>query len=425
MTNHSSCVSFKLLRLLSISLLACCLAILPMFSQPSIEISMLMRAGEAEQWQALVTKFQEKYPEIRLKVVEAPNDTDRVEDLYTASFLLGNSPYDLIYMDIVWTPKFAAAGWLLDLSTRVSTEDLKPFLAGDVAGGMYEGKLYRMPFRSDAGMLYYRTDLLAKAGVAPPQTFSELVTISKQLQQQKLVDWGYTWQGKQYEGLSAMFVEILRGHRGFWINPQTLEIGLDRPEAIAAVEFLRETLNSGISPPGVTTYAEEETRLLFENGKTAFLRNWPYVFSLAAESPIKGQYGIIPMVSSPQGTSGACQGGWGIGISKTSNHPEAAWKAIEFFSGTAMQKQFVLDNAYVPSRIALFNDRDIISKYPHYPQLLKVVQNSALRPPIAQYAQASDILQRYLSAALTAQMTPDRAMQAAAAETRRLLEDNI
>jgi multiple sugar transport system substrate-binding protein len=414
----------KLLFLAGLSLIVSLLLIFPGLSQQSIELSMLLRAGEAEQWQPLVREFQQQYPQIRVKIVETPNDTDRVEDLYTASFLLGNSPYDLIYMDIIWTPKFAAAGWLLDLSPYLSQEDLAPFLAGDIAGGKYEEKLYRMPFRSDAGMLYYRSDLLNQIGVTPPKTFSELVVISQQLKEKGLVDWGYAWQGKQYEGLSAMFVEILRGYGGFWIDPKTLEIGLNRPEAIAAVQFLQDSIKSGISPPGVTTYAEEETRLLFENGKTAFLRNWPYVFSLAAESSIRGKYAIVPMVSSEGGSSGACQGGWGIGIAKTSKHPEAAWKAIEFFSSEAIQKQYVLDNGYVPSRISLFNDPDIVSKYPHYPQLLEVVQNSALRPPIAQYAQASDILQRYLSAALTDKMNPQRAMQAAAAETRRLLEDD-
>jgi len=57
----------------------------------------------------------------------------------------------------------------------------------------------------------------------------------------------------------------------------------------------------------------------------------------------------------------------------------------------------------------LFADPEIVAKYGHYPQLLEVVQSAVLRPPIAQYAQASDILQRYLSA-LTNQLSPETAM---------------
>ncbi|GAB4544452.1 MAG: ABC transporter substrate-binding protein [Pleurocapsa sp.] len=381
-----------------------------------------MRADEAAQWQPLVKKFEQEHPQINLEVVEAPSDSNQVEDLYTASFLLGNSPYDLVYMDIVWTPKFAAAGWLLDLSDRLSATEQKKYLQGDIQGGMYQGKLYRVPFRSDAGMLYYRKDLLTQAGYQPPETFEELINISQNLQQQGLAQWGYVWQGKQYEGLAAMFVEILQGSGAFWVDPDTLEVGLDSPEAIEAVEFLRTTIEKGITPSGVTTYAEEETRRLFQNGKTVFLRNWPYVYSAALDSSIAGKYSIKPMVHQPGKDSGACLGGWGLGISKTSKHPDEAWQVIEFFSSENSQREYVLQTGYVPSRRALFNDPKIVTKYSHYPQLLEVVESSALRPPIAQYAQASDILQRYLSAALTQEMSASQAMKTAAAETRRLLQ---
>ena len=76
----------------------------------------------------------------------------------------------------------------------------------------------------------------------------------------------------------------------------------------------------------------------------------------------------------------------------------------------------------MPSRRELFKDPEIVAKYNYYPQLLEVVDSAVLRPAIAQYAQASDILQRYLSAALTNRMTPEKAMQSAANETRRLLD---
>ena len=390
-------------------------------TQQPITITTLIRADEAQQLQPLVTNFNQQHDDIKFQIIEAPSDSNQVEDLYTSSLLLGNSPYDLVYMDIVWTPKFAAAGWLENLSDRLTATEAQQYLEGDIAGGMYENKLYRIPFRSDAGMLYYRQDLLEKAGYAPPETFKELLEISQDLQQQGLTEWGYVWQGKQYEGLAAMFVEILQGSGAFWVNPDTLEVGLDRPEALEAVEFLRKAIATEVSPPGVTTYAEEETRLLFQNGKAAFLRNWPYVYSAALDSPIAGKYSIKPMVHGEGKDSGACLGGWGIGIAKTTKHSDAAWEVISFLSSEESQRKFVLETGFVPSRTSLFNDQAIVSKYNYYPKLLDVVQSSALRPPISQYAQASDILQRYLSAAITGKMTPEKAMQAAANETRNLL----
>ena len=393
-------------------------------TQQPVHITVLMQALEATQWQNIVEQFERENPDIRLDIVEGPNATNLVEDLYTSSFLLGDSPYDLVYMDIIWVPKFAAAGWLQDLSDRVSDEDLAAFLEGDVEGGRYEGGLYRMPFRTDAGMLYYRTDLLEQSGYEPPETTQDLIRVAQAIQQENNdVPWGYVWQGRQYEGLAAMFVEVLEGFGGFWVDPDTNEVGLDRPEAIEAIAFLRETIEKGISPSGVTTYQEEEARRLFQSGQAVFMRNWPYVWALANTegSPVQGDIAIKPMVHAPGESSGACQGGWGPGISRTTSHPEEAWRVIEFLSRPDIQKQFILENGYVPSRRDLFNDPDLVAKYEFFPELLEVVEQAVLRPPIAQYAQASDILQRYLSAALTERLSPERAMQAAARETRRLL----
>ena len=375
-------------------------------SQQPVTVRVLIQALEATQLEPIVKDFNTEHPDINLEIVEAPNDTDQVEDLYTSAFLLGESPYDLVYMDIVWTPKFAAAGWLKDLSDRVSQEELDQFLEGDVNGGM----------------LYYRTDWLEEAGYEPPETFSELIQISQALQDQNYTEWGYVWQGKQYEGLAAMFVEILEGFDAFWVDPDTLEVGLDQPDAIEAVNFLRNAIEEGVSPPGVTTYSEEPTRRLFQNGETAFLRNWPYVYGLASESDIAGDFAIKPMPHAPDGSSGACQGGWGMGIAKSTNHPEAAWEVVKYFSKAETQKKYALKTGYVPSRRELFNDAELVEKYSYLPELLNVIENAVLRPPIAQYSQASDILQRYLSAAIAGTMTPEEAMNAAARETRTLLK---
>ncbi len=399
------------------------LFILPALTQQPVVLTMLMQGQDIVNWKPFVQEFEQKNPDIRINLIEGPFDSNLVENLYTSAFLLGDSPYDIINMDIVWVPKFAAAGWMLDLTNKIPPEQLSKFIKGNVEGGRYRGKLYRIPHASDAGMLYYRKDILEQAGIKPPKTFEEMFSISQNLQKQGKITWGYVWQGKQYEGVSAMFVEVLAGFGGFWANPQTFEVGLDKPEAIKAVEFLKSTIASGISPPGVSTYGEEETRLLFQSGKSLFLRNWPYVWRLANTegSKVKGKIAIGPMLSSVGKQGGSCLGGWGWGIAKTSKHPEQSWRAIQYLTSEETQRKFILETGLVPSYKSLFLDPKIVSKYPHYPQLLKVVEKSALRPAIAQYAQASDILQRYLSAAFTGRMSSEKAMKAAASETRNLL----
>ncbi|MFB2770240.1 ABC transporter substrate-binding protein [Pelatocladus sp. BLCC-F211] len=393
-------------------------------TQQPVVLNLLMTAPDAQPWkEGIIKDFESKNPGIRINIIEGPNATNLLEDLYTSAFILGDSPYDLINMDVIWTPKFAAAGWLLDLTDKVTQSELTAFSLRDVEGGRYKSRLYRIPMRSDVGMLYYREDLLKQAGFNPPETFTDLIKISQTLKQQDKINWGYVWQGRQYEGLAAMFVEVLKGFGGFWVNPNTLEVGLDRPETLKAIAFLKETIQTGISPPGVTTYQEEETRRIFQSGQAAFLRSWPYVWPLAnaKDSPIKGKIAIKPMVSTSGESGGACLGGWGLGISKTTKHPKEAWTAIQYFTSEEAQRRFILKAGFVPSRRSLFTDPQIVATYPHYPQLLEVVEQAVLRPPIAQYAQTSDILQRYLSAALTNRMSPEAAMKAAAQETRRLL----
>lgn len=403
---------------------------LPVFSQSphaatqsSVTLSFMMVAAEADKIQNLVQQFEAENPDIHLNVVLGPRTTNDVEDLYTASFLLGTSPYDLVFADVVWAPKFAAAGWLMDLSDRLPDTALTKLMPAEQTAGKVDGKLYWVPFRSDIGMLYYRTDLLAAAGLQPPETTEDLFRVSHTLQEQGLVDWGYVWQGFQYEGLVTVFVEMLQGYGGFWIDQANQTVGLDQPQSIAAAQFLRDTIEQGISPPGVTNYVEYDTLRLFRSGKVAFLRNWPFVWAEVnnPDSPINGQVAIKPMVHAPGQSSGACHGGWGFGIASTTQHPEEAWKVIEFFTREDIQKQFVIEHGYVPTRRSVFTSPELLQKYPHYQQLYQVANQPVSRPPIRQYAQVADVLQRYVSLVITGQLSAESAMQKAAQETRLLL----
>jgi len=75
-----------------------------------------------------------------------------------------------------------------------------------LAAGKYEGRLYRVPMRTDVGLLHFRRDLLRRAGRAPPETFEQLVGAARALQSPPTV-WGFVWQGKQYEGLICNDIE--------------------------------------------------------------------------------------------------------------------------------------------------------------------------------------------------------------------------
>ncbi|MEW5860497.1 MAG: ABC transporter substrate-binding protein [Cyanobacteriota bacterium] len=396
-------------------------------TSPPVNLTLVIPASDATYWSSLTNDFEAKNQDIRISLVEVKNRqgdlTEKLKEFHTLNFRAGNS-YDLIYMDIIWVSEFADQGWLMNLSDRISSKELAEFIKSDVTAGRYNSGLYRIPFSSDIGLLYYRKDLLEKAGYQPPETFQELLQISQTLQKQGSVKWGYLWQGREYEGLSAMFVEVLHGYGGFWINPATYEVGLDRPEAIAAVRFLLSTIEKNVSPAAVISYSEDESLAEFQQGNAVFLRGWPDRWATlnAKDSPIRGKVGIQPIRLHAQGHSGGgCNGSWGLGIAQTSKHPDQAWKAIKYLTNAQAQRQFILETPHLPSRKTLFSDSKLVKKYPHFQQLSTAVQSSVLRPPIPEYAPASEILQRHLHETLSKQRSPEQAMKAAAVETRKLL----
>ena len=376
-------------------------------SPEASSLSILMEPDGTGVWRDLVEQFQQKHPDIAVQFVEGPPSTDTREDMYSTSFLGGESGFDVIFSDVIWIPKFAAAQWLLDLTGRLSAADREDFLPADLQGGTYQGRLYRVPALTDAGLLYYRKDLVP----VPPSTFEEFLVYAREL---KTADrWGFVWQGKQYEGLVTFYLEVLWGYGGEWIDPESRSVHLDEPEAAKALTFMMDLLGSGLSPPGVTTYSEEDTRNIFQSGHSVFLRNWLYVAQLIGQDGgiRKDQVAFVPMVHAANQKSAASLGGWGFAISRFTRNAEASWQLVEFLTRPESLAQLQKRAGRVPARK---------SQIPA--EFLPIVISARPRPAIPEYAQASDILQRSLSAALTGRETADEALRKAAVQTRLLLE---
>ena len=368
------------------------------------DLSWLMEPDGTGVWRELLDDFQKKHPNVRVRLVEGPPATDAREEMYSSSFLSGDAAYDIVYADVIWIPKFAAAGWLMDLTGLVSPADREDYLPADLEAGMYHGRLYRVPAYTDAGVLYYRKDLVPQ----PPATFDQLADLSERLKTQDR--YGFLWQGKQYEGLVTVYLETLWGFGGDWIDSETRRVFLDSPEALEALEFLRKAIGT-ISPPAVTTYAEEETRLLFQNDRSVFLRNWPYVWTLLEQTLRKdGRAGVAPVVHAPGHSSASTLGGWGFAISRFTQNPDAARQLVEFLTRPEQLSRIQLRLGRIPARKRLVP-----------PEFAPILKSARVRPEIAEYAQASDILQRWLSAALTGRVTSKTALLKATRETRALL----
>ncbi len=386
-------------------------------------LAVLLPGSERPFWEPLARRFEREHPGVHVDLVEGPQSTDLRENIYTASLLAKDPTFDLVYMDVTWAAKFAAAGWLVALDSFVTPAERDAFLPSALAAGVYEGRLYRLPVRTDVGLLYYRSDLLRSAGLEPPQTFAELTRAAHRLQAPPSV-WGFVWQGKQYEGLVCNYLEVLYGCGGFWVDPVTLEVGLDRPQAIEALSFMIGCVRGeAVSPPGITTYEEEESRRLFQDGRAVFLRSWPYAWQLAQrqDSPLRGRVGVLPMVHAPGGSSSGTLGGWGLGVSVYSRHPGIAAEFIRVITSLEGQRLLCAPTGYAPARKEAYTDPELLAANPFLVEFERLHAHAALRPPIPRYALASDILQRHLSAALAGSGRPGDALRDAAHETRVML----
>ncbi|MBW4517681.1 MAG: ABC transporter substrate-binding protein [Timaviella obliquedivisa GSE-PSE-MK23-08B] len=404
------------------------LLVLLLTPRPPVPVAFVVPPDEVEQWSSLVKEFHKHHSNIRISLYRGGITTDQRWGVYTSdlrnSELKKTSPYyDLVYMDTIWVPIFASLGWLADLSNLFSPEELEQFLKADIEAGTYQNKLYRIPFHSGAGVLYYRKDLLEKQGLKPPQTFQDLEEISQKLKASKLANWGYVWQGNQYEGLVATFLEVLEGYGGFWIDEKG-NVGLDQEPALKAAKFLRDTIRKKITPPDVITYDEVQSLQKFMNDEVVFLRSWPYAWKrLNEDDRLRGHVGFTSVVHDVNQRSTPCQGGWGFGITKNSQHPEEARQVIQFFATQEVQRQVALDLGYLPSRRSLFNDPAFVQQYSSFPAFSKMIAQSVSRPAIANYNDVSQLLQEALSKILKKEAFPDP--KYSAVDSQQIVENTM
>ena len=376
-------------------------------------------------YQDFIQAFESQNPRIHIKLIVASGQsntiatTDDLEATYRNVFKTSNgSPFDLIYLDVILVQEFAQKDWLQDINSLSSPQQLQKFRRNfrplDWQGGIYQNKQYRIPFFSAVGMLFYREDLLK--GKKAPQTFDELLTIAKEVQNPQEGLWGYVWQGKQYEGLVAMFTEILKGYGGFWLNPETNEVGLDQLPALKAARFLRQLKQ--ISPPDITTYDENKSLQAFLEGKAIFLRNWPYALKEIDASLYKGKVKIMPLISQTGKKRAGCLGGWGFAIAKNSKYPKEAWEAIKFFAEETNQRKLFIETGFLPS----YQNINVGRLAQENLNALEAIFSTAIpRPHIPKYKQASKILQNYLYQVLNSEENITKIMNNAAQETRELL----
>ena len=377
-----------------------------------------MLGAEGQVLARQLERFNREHPGIRAVQRPTPDAADQRHQLYVQWLNARMGEPDILQLDAIWTPEFAAAGWILPLERFGPPAD--SLFPATVEANRWDGKLWAMPWFVDVGMLYWRKDLMPAA----PASMAELEREAARVRAEHRLPYGLVWQGARYEGLVTVYAEYLGAFGGRILDGGRVTVASSA--GIRALEAMRRQVREGIVPPAALTWHEEESRFAFQNGEAAFMRNWPYAYALmddSAESAVAGRYGVAPVPAADGGHPTATLGGAQLAINANSPHPEAAWKVIEYLTRPEQMLERARVVGQFPTRPALY-DAPALREALLVPaaEAKAVIEAAVPRPVTPVYTELSEILQIDLHRALTGQLAPEAALTHAAREMQRLLD---
>jgi len=347
--------------------------------------------------QPLIDEWNKQHPDEKVTLKEQTDEADQQHDDLVRNFDAKNPDYDVVSVDVVWTAEFAAKGYLQPLTDKMAV-DTGSMLKPTVDAATYNGTLYAGPVTSDGGLLYYRTDLVK----TPPKSWDDMMGMCD-IAKQKGMDC-YAGQFQKYEGLTVNAAEAINTAGGVFVGDDGKTPEVDSPESATGLGRLVDAFKNGNIPKGAITYTEEEGRISFEKGDLLFLRNWPYVYSLAttdASSKVKGKFGVAPLPGNDGSAPGASSlGGHSAAISAYSDHKATAVDFIKYLESDAVQRKYLLEASNAPVLSALYDDPALQKKVPYLETLGTSIGSAVPRPVTPFYPAVTKAIQDNAYAAL-------------------------
>jgi multiple sugar transport system substrate-binding protein len=368
--------------------------------------------------QNLINKFNKQSKDFKVKYQEMPTDTGQYFDKLRTQFQAGGGNIDVMGSDVIWPAQFAANGWIADVTDKFPESEQQKFLEAPVQSLMYEDKIYGVPWFTDAGLLYYRRDLLEKAGFSePPKTWTELREMADKVKQDEGIENGFVFQGDQYEGGVCNGLEYIWTHGGDVLDPNDPnKVVIDSPEAAEGLATEHSMVQSGVAPQSVSTFTETETDPAFLNGEAVFARNWPYMYALAGTEDYPDvkpeQIGVAPLpLAEEQSQLSSALGGWNMLINAASDLQEEAWEFVKFMTSEESQKIRTLEASLLPTRTSLYTDSEIKKTVPVVALGEEALKNANPRPVSPYYSDMSLEMQEQFNASLKGEVSPEEAVK--------------
>lgn len=346
---------------------------------------------------------------VKVEFVYAPQSATDILAVIQQFLAAKSTDVDLIQFDTIW-PGILAPN-MLDLAPYIEKAgfDTTQFYPRLYQNNIVDGKVVGLPWFTDAGLLYYRTDLLKKYNLSVPTTWDELTTSAQTIQDGERAAgnsefYGFVFQANAYEGLTCDALEWQFSNGGGSIVEADGTISVNNEATAAALERAAGWVGT-IAPKDVTTYQEEDARRVFQAGNAAFMRNWPYAYVLgqggadgSAETAVKGLIDVAPLPAGDAGYGAAALGGWQLGVSAYTAHPDLAAELALYLVSPEVQKERALKLSNLPTIKSLYSDEEIAAKIPFIAQLVPVFENASPRPSTVTAAKYNDVSVAYFTA---------------------------
>jgi trehalose/maltose transport system substrate-binding protein len=364
----------------------------------------------------------------QVRVVSVPKDSNEQLALYQQLLSQKSGEIDVLRIDIIW-PGLLAPN-LVDLGKAVPKDVISQHFPAIIQANTVDGKLVGLPAFTDAGILYYRKDLLEKYQQKVPTTWQELTQTAKVVMdgERKAGNsnmWGYVFQGRAYEGLTVNALEWIDSFGGGQIVDAQGKVTVSNPKAVEALKLASSWIKT-IAPEGVLNYAEEEARGAFQSGNAVFMRNWPYAWALSQspDSAVKGKVGVTALPKGgPEGKPTGALGGWQWAVNQYSKNTKAAIDLAMYLSSPAEQKRAAMEISLNPTIPSLYKDPEILAKNPFIAELLPTFEHAVARPSRqtgARYTQVSTAFWNSVHDALSGRAQPEESLASVEKVLQRL-----
>lgn len=352
--------------------------------------------------------WNEQNPDSQVNVEFLSPEADQQRQAMFQDLQSGTGAFDVLGLDVVWTGEFAQNGYIASLEAhRSAVEGVS--LEGAIDSSQWENELYALPYSSNAGYLYYRTDLVDEA----PATWDELLTTGVAAAEDAGIG-GYVGLGNRYEGFVVTFLQLFWSAGGEVFNDaQDASTFLEGDAAERALNFLIDGREQGLFASGFDSMVEDDARSLFQAGSAVYMHNWPYAIPLldgedGEDSAVAGSYALSTLPGFDGGPGVGALGGLNNAVSELSDNKEIAEEFVVWAATDPEAQQILLDNSLPATMLSVYDGVDD----PNVELLGEILANAKARPAVAGYNSLSLAIQENLHAAFLGQADPQEALAA-------------